>query len=113
MADRYDCRLKIKNFYTDAIKFIEGVQGKKLDITVDVKSGLKIMAENPSWFSNQSKDYRAYYAFLDVCHTMVRYDDYRAKYNLRDKELEEALANWQKILNPKKNTFVKLLQRQK
>lgn len=103
----------LKQLYTSALKFIEKVQGKNLDITVDMRAGLEIMASNSAWFSVDGKDYRAYYAFLEVYHALIRYYQYRVKYNRKDEELEEALNNWYKVINPKQSILTKVFQRRR
>lgn len=101
----------LKQLYTSALEFIEKVQGKNLDITVDMRAGLEIMAFRPLWFSADGKDYRAYYAFLRVYHALIRYYKYSAVYNRKDKELEDALNNWYNVSQPKQNVFSALINK--
>lgn len=106
----------LKQLYVSAVEFIETVQGKNLDITVNMMNGLEIMASKPSWFSVDRNDYRAYFAFLTAYHALMRYYRYRAVYNSKDKELEEALNNWYKVVQPKQNILARVvsgLKRQK
>lgn len=99
----------LKQLYVSAVEFIETVQGKNLDITVNMMNGLEIMASKPSWFSVDRNDYRAYFAFLEVYHALTRYYRYSAVYNLKDKELETALKNWYKVTQPKQNILQNII----
>lgn len=72
---------------------------------------LKLLSEHPSWFSKDGKDLRAYYAFLDAYHAINDYCEYRAKYNMKDVELEDAIKNWYAVIQKKPNIFSKIIQR--
>jgi len=106
----------LRQLYVSALEFAKSVHGKDLDITVNMRDGLEIMASKPSWFSVNNNDYSAYFAFLAVYHALMRYYKYRAVYNSKDKELEEALNNWYKVVQPKQNILARVvsgLKRQK
>lgn len=100
MLNRYsDAR---KQFYINVINFIRRVSNKDFEASVDIMSGLKTMSLHSSWFHGEtSKDYNAYFAFLDVYHAICNYCEYNAKYNRKDEILEKALRKWYQLTLPK------------
>ena len=86
-------------------KVMDNISNNLYALCVNPDAILKQVVLNPKWFSKTDGDCRAYFAFLEVYHALVRYYEYRAKYNMKDAELENALNNWDKISRPKQNVF--------
>ena len=62
-------------------------------------------------FTKNLNDYRVYYAFLNAYQAIMRYYRYHAKYNLKNVELEEVLAEWKLAVQPKQNILQKVMSK--
>lgn len=60
-------------------------------------------------FAIKMGDYRVYNAFLNVYYAVMRYYKYHAKYNLRDIELENALAEWNLTIKQNNNILQNII----
>lgn len=109
MSNRYSNI--VKDFYKFTLDVVYEINPNNVIYIGDVLSDLKGLSEHPSCFSADDKDYRVYYAFLDVYHAIAKYNAYRAKYNAQDVELENALKNWYAVTQKKPNIFSKIIQR--
>lgn len=62
-------------------------------------------------FTNKHGDYRVYYAFLNAYHMIMHYYRCHAEYNLKNAELENALAEWKLAVQPKQNILQKVMSK--
>lgn len=122
MATRYDYVLD--GFYNRGVFYIRDVHlGASLgDVDKDasailqgVVSNLEKLHDNPdsklddvkvkaSWFV-ANKNYRAYYAFVELYNSLVYYYRYDAEHNLKNDRLENAWREWNRVLNPKQSNL--------
>ncbi len=106
MITRYD--VSRENFYISARDFVAGVCGKV--VQAKILPGLKFLSEHPTWFSENGKDFRMYYAYLDAYHAISDYYNFRAQYDKPDAKLDTALANWYKLVQSKQNIFARVAE---
>ncbi len=100
---------QVKTFYYSTCMFIASLQSKPVDIKISQMDHMQEISRNSSLFrADGSKDYHAYFAFLEAYHAIVHYYEYYAKYKKKDENLDMALKDWYKAINqnPKKLSFV-------
>lgn len=95
-------------FYTGVKDYIHSrhqFSSKELDVldsSTDIMMTLKTISGHSSWFAakDDSNNYHAYFAFLEVYHAIC---DYVKNGRQDNKRLEKALKNWRAVINPKCN----------
>lgn len=100
---------QVKTFYYSTCMFIASLHGKPIVVETLQMNHMKEMSRDSSLFrADGSKDYHAYFAFLEAYHAFERYYEYYAKYKKKDENLDMALKDWYKAINqnPKKLSFV-------
>lgn len=55
--------------------------------------------------SEKSKDYAAWFAYLNAYNKIMDYYRYWAQYNKKDEELEELIKDWNRLIKPKQNVL--------
>lgn len=76
---------------------------------LSVYENINTIQENPSamnlkevtWFSNSRGDFGAMFVTQELYNSIIHYYRYSAKYNLKDERLENAIKDWENMVNPK------------
>lgn len=64
-----------------------------------------------TWFSNGRDDWHIMFVTQEFYHSIIRYYRYHAKYNMKDAELENALAEWKLAIKPKCNVLQNIVSK--
>lgn len=124
-AESYAYRVYDKKYNSDSSCYVITECPKKSDYVkpiLDLRGNWDKLLNNPDItlpefkmsldiFTNNIKDYRVYYAFLNAYHAIMHYYRYNGKYNLKDAELEEVLAEWKLAINPKQNILQNIISK--